>query len=284
MLDDEELSRLRDRLANYGPLMLAVAGVLLVAALAYSRQLSIATNEPHMGLFQPQDTYANWIVAIFAVVSAALSGIAILLLREQLILTRKAVDEAAAATDAANASIAVTREIGQKQVRAYVSPVDCRLIRTSYKEFSIRFDILNSGISPATIIDVEVELQVNLSLMVEHPQTGDIYASNDMATFSAPSSDEPYARAVIGALPAGGRELVEVRLESSSLIKAVGRGEVTGTTAFVEIRLSYFDVFKEREKPQSFYFMARVSGFAPQNEQMQCASSRQIAGWPRLPT
>ena len=103
----------------------------------------------HDGAFvSSKDTLAQWAMAFLGIIATGLSGWAVLLLRDTLRETKVA---AKAAQDA----VAVTRDIGERQVRAYVSfktvePLfgDGGLIIPSYHFIPI---IRNSGQSPAKI-------------------------------------------------------------------------------------------------------------------------------------
>lgn len=70
-------------------------------------------SAPYLGLFTPSDTFAQWIMAILGVVATGISAWAVVLVRDTLDETRRAVK-------AADDAVVVTREIGQAQTRAYV--------------------------------------------------------------------------------------------------------------------------------------------------------------------
>ena len=67
-----------------------------------------------------KDTLAQWIMAAFGVVATGVSIWAIILLRRTLRESRRATKAALRAAEAADATVDVTRDIGQRQIRAYV--------------------------------------------------------------------------------------------------------------------------------------------------------------------
>ena len=67
-----------------------------------------------------KDTLAQWIMAAFGVVATGVSIWAIILLRRTLRESRRATKAALRAAEAAGATVDVTRDIGQRQIRAYV--------------------------------------------------------------------------------------------------------------------------------------------------------------------
>lgn len=97
--------------------------------------------------------FATWISALAAVAATYL-------LCRTLRVTRAMLIEAKKTTDAANATVQVTRDIGQAQARAYLSiscaevlsiiaPVDEAVVK------GIRITIRNSGLTPATSIRIK---------------------------------------------------------------------------------------------------------------------------------
>lgn len=95
--------------------------------------------------FRPwRDTYAQWLMAILSIAATGVSIWAVGLVRHTLAETQKA-------TKAANETNAVTREIGEAQVRAYLSCTGAK-----YQLFADRLEctlsIVNRGQSPASNI------------------------------------------------------------------------------------------------------------------------------------
>lgn len=102
----------------------------------------VVEQAAHFGLFTPADTYAQWIMAALSIVATGISAWAVVLLRDTLQSTRDAVRAADDAVD-------VTREMGIKQVRAYVF---CEQVSLQWDNDSIKrvvFIWKNSGQSPA---------------------------------------------------------------------------------------------------------------------------------------
>ena len=105
--------------------------------------------------FDPwDDTYAQWLMALFGVAATVISYRAVTIVRDTLVESRKA-------TQAAQDAIAVTREIGEAQLRAYLVPEECVLeyADTWWPTATITFR--NSGQSPADNIAVAAGLSLN---------------------------------------------------------------------------------------------------------------------------
>lgn len=66
------------------------------------------------------DTFAQWIMALFGILALFVSVWAVFLLKMTLKSTRDAVEEAKNGTQAANASVSIAQKIGEAQVRAYM--------------------------------------------------------------------------------------------------------------------------------------------------------------------
>lgn len=94
--------------------------------------------------FDPrEDTYAQWIMAAFAIMATFASVWAVLLLRDTLTATRDAVRSA-------DDAVKVTRELGQVQVRAYVAIGNIAIqgLKVGQKP-RISYRVKNVGLSPA---------------------------------------------------------------------------------------------------------------------------------------
>lgn len=92
-----------------------------------------------------EDTLAQWVMAVFAAIATGVSIWAVALLRVTLAETRNAVKSA-------DDAVAVTREIGQKQVRAYVVVNSAKYDWDKADEVVITVYIKNTGQSPASNI------------------------------------------------------------------------------------------------------------------------------------
>jgi len=93
--------------------------------------------------FEPwSDTYAQWLMALFSVVATFVSIWAVRLLRDTLGATRDAVR-------AADDAVKVTREMGEAQVRAYVSINKLSIYEFTESGFKVGLEVNNFGASPA---------------------------------------------------------------------------------------------------------------------------------------
>jgi len=98
----------------------------------------------------PADTYAQWIAAIAAIGSVGVSIWAVRLVRNTLVVNQRA-------TTAAEDAVAITREMGEAQTRAYlsVSSVDAKIERMTGKDgavaphLTIKVNVINGGQTPA---------------------------------------------------------------------------------------------------------------------------------------
>lgn len=101
------------------------------------------------------DGWAQWAMAILTLIGVGISGWAVLLLKRTLDATRAAVREAQKATIAAQDATAVTRDIGQSQVRAYMGIDTCKM-GINLANSGIVFDITvkNSGNSPCKNLEI----------------------------------------------------------------------------------------------------------------------------------
>ena len=149
----------RDRYAIIA-LVFALAAIVLVvwfsqppneqATQTYSQSADYPKEHhgPAEGRWWPEisarDTYAQWFMAIMALVATGVSIWAIRILRDTLDQTRLAVKSA-------DDAVVVTREIGQAQVRAYLSPSIEKFFRQDGQAnpLQIRMTIKNTGQSPA---------------------------------------------------------------------------------------------------------------------------------------
>ncbi len=100
-----------------------------------------------LGAFIVQDTLAQWTMAVFSIAATAVSLWAVTLLRETLRATREAVRSA-------DDAVRVARELGQAQIRAYISWAGARLGEGRDSSNKLTFvkiaaQIKNTGQSPA---------------------------------------------------------------------------------------------------------------------------------------
>lgn len=125
---------------------------------------------------QNMATWAFWMFVVGAV-EAILTGAGVLLVWRTLKASWAAAREAKRAADAANTSIEVTREIGQKQVRAYLHCLESNYV-LSGPDITLWPIVKNTGQSPATRISISAQAYVwvkgnddNLSLKISEPRT-----------------------------------------------------------------------------------------------------------------
>lgn len=96
--------------------------------------------------FSPSDTYAQWIMAILSLIATGISAWAVVLIRDTLVETRRAVSSA-------DDAVEVTRQIGEAQVRAYLVCLSAKyhLIKGG---FMATLEIENTGQSPASNVAI----------------------------------------------------------------------------------------------------------------------------------
>jgi hypothetical protein len=111
------------------------------------------------------DGWAQWAMALLALLGVLISGWAVWLLKRTLDATQAAIGEAEKATIAAQQATAVTREIGQAQTRAYIVfsgvgfsiPEDADWKNPRKLHFEAQWDI--TGHSPAIDVYFQMEAQ-----------------------------------------------------------------------------------------------------------------------------
>lgn len=96
------------------------------------------------GWVYAEDTLAQWIMAVFAIVATGTSIWAVLLLRNTLVATRDAVRSA-------DDAVTVTRELGEAQTRAYVhvESAELRWGNPKGEHPRVTFTAINTGQTPA---------------------------------------------------------------------------------------------------------------------------------------
>ena len=109
------------------------------------------------GLVTTSDTFAQWIMAFFGVVATGVSVWAVILLKRTLKESRRATETALRAAEAAEQTVEVTRDIGQRQIRAYMVANTADMVwvqgfdesETTILNYGIRITWKNCGDTPA---------------------------------------------------------------------------------------------------------------------------------------
>ncbi len=104
-----------------------------------------------------QDTGAQWTMAATGVLALLVSCWAVWLLKETLKATRTAVREAEAATKAAEAAVAVTRDVGQAQMRAYINFTEIKAY-ISGNAVCVLGTLKNSGNTPPKNLRLTIQV------------------------------------------------------------------------------------------------------------------------------
>lgn len=122
------------------------------------------------------DTIAQWIMSIAGIAATGVSIAALILIAKTLDATReaaeytgKAVKVAEDANAAARDAVGVTREIGQAQIRAYMSIPECNIGMPNPPNITFHFWMKNSGQSPARNVGLRICLQIFDDSGVENP-------------------------------------------------------------------------------------------------------------------
>lgn len=136
------------------PLILAGVTLIVIALMPLIEQLfrDIQVRSDDAGYFLGE-TYAQWMMALAAVAALAVSVWAVVLLKSTLHATRAALTKA----DDANR---IAREIGQAQVRAYLSSPQIDIDFEDQKHIGVTVYYKNSGQSPAINIIASVHINV----------------------------------------------------------------------------------------------------------------------------
>lgn len=125
------------------------------------------------------DTWAQWAMAATGVVAVGISAWAVGLLRKTLIETRRA-------TAAAQAAVDVTRELGQKELAAYVTLKNVTYEVSGYGVF-VSACLRNSGNTPA----VNSAIECTISLLFSSPKSGERERGDVQIVGGAAGSIEP---------------------------------------------------------------------------------------------
>ena len=130
-------------------------------------------------LVTSSDSLANWMTAIIGIVATLVSIWAVILLKQTLLQT-------AAATRAAQDAVAVSRTIGEQQVRAYISATNFKakpFVVGEVPEFTL--DFRNSGQSPARRCKVRASVFLGLGsgdhTKIRVPDPGLSYSRSEIA-------------------------------------------------------------------------------------------------------
>lgn len=139
------------------------------ASWAQPANLPIPALPPAVPLDFPQKSYDDALAAQQwsawgTVIAALTNAAALVVLTLTLLTTRRLLNEAKATTKAAWASVDAAREIGQSQIRAYLSFVDAQILLPEKEGFpSSDLTVKNSGNSPATSVVILCRLIVDHS-------------------------------------------------------------------------------------------------------------------------
>lgn len=119
-------------------------------------------SESDPGRSSPSPWYDLWVqslMALWAFCQLVLTGVGIWYIRKTLVATEKAVEEAGTATKAAQDAVAVTRDSGERQLRAYIH-IDKALLKEfgSGKRPKIVLQIRNAGQTPAHNLTVDTAM------------------------------------------------------------------------------------------------------------------------------
>jgi len=171
---------------------------------------------------------AYWAWAMFAttVVTAALTGIGVVLIGFTLKYTKDTLGEAKAATTAAQDTVTVTREIGEAQTRAYISVFQAGLrIETDVPE--VVFRIRNTGNSPAKTVQFSYRARMDGEFAREQPKM--IGANPFQIRDMAPQAEEQFTHKFEDF------RFVPEEMEAMDNRQTIPFG--------VKVRITYFDVF-----------------------------------------
>lgn len=175
----------------------------------------------------PEDTYAQWVMALFSMFATGISVWAVVLLRNTLVTTREAVR-------AADDAVMVTREMGKAQVRAYLSAVGGEFSLDG-TWFWLKVRVRNDGQSPARAIT----LDATISVMVPRGKKFQRLARLERVD-SQPGQGQG------GQIQAGDERSIFL-LWSHTDIGTEAYGHIADTNTAVEVhgRLKWIDVFDD---------------------------------------
>ena len=120
--------------------------------------------------FDPwEEGYAQWVMAIFTVVIAGLTGVALCYIKKTADFTNKTLAEASKTAEAAKETVTVTREMSQAQTRAYLSCIGARCWLADRHLF-VECTVKNYGQSPAMNVVSKLNFDYDA---VDNPQSPD---------------------------------------------------------------------------------------------------------------
>lgn len=183
--------------------------------------------------FDPtEDTYAQWIMAAFAVAATLVSVWAVRLLGRTLEETRRAAEKTAEAVDAARIGNQIAQEVGRAQVRAYMRCTRAEItIRPEVVECKIFF--VNYGQSVALWCEAKAGFHVHLAGAMTPPM------ENVDSAIAVNAEGDAFMVWFAGQFDAFGDGAYE-------------RLRQPGTGFELECRLRWMDVFKDVHRD---YFM-----------------------------
>jgi hypothetical protein len=135
------------------------------------------------------DTKAQWVKALTGLLALALNILAVVLLYRTLMLTRATLQEAEKATLAAIETVAVTRSVGEAQVRAYLSIVESNAVFGDDDSFELRMTVRNNGQTPAKGVHAVMGIMVGVAVGRPIPELGEVTASHQVFTRPIPIGD-----------------------------------------------------------------------------------------------
>lgn len=185
--------------------------------------------------FSARDTYAQWAMTGLAFVATIISVVSVFLIRQTFIETKRTAD---AAVD----SNATTREIGEAQTRAYLSP-GVGTFRVTLNGATLKIEIGNFGQSPAQEVDIWARLMMpNMNSSGNHDQL--LYSE--------------WRRAGIVGIGAGQTGEAWLLFANGSAPKEIFRSMHTNTFyVSAECRMEWTDVF-DKKWPANFFVSEAV--------------------------
>lgn len=198
-------------------------------------QAPVRNPEPERSEWrQESDLYAQWTMALWAKISAAIAGIGLFITGVGLVLVKRTLDVNRAAVELSNRAIENEREIGEAQVRAYLAPIGGSYeIVGNYLKVWVKYK--NFGQSPC--LRVHLRGEVFFCVPVDEPRFPD-----DMDTVQTTTAKNQW-----GAVQAGGDDKT-LLVWSSKQIGEKNFKALIGGRSFHRIvgTLSWVDVFKKR--------------------------------------
>jgi hypothetical protein len=202
------------------------------------------------------DLRAQRQMALFTVVIAGLTFIGLVVLWQTLRATQATLTEAENATKAAIETTAVTRRIGEAQVRAYLAIIDGWWEMDSEGQFEVTAVIKNVGQSPANFVKMRFEAifyaksgAVAQKLKSRHKEwRGEIVQPIPASQFQEGTAKAPLNREAVDAFANGGQVALEIDISYGDVfktkpypsvkfsIKTRQTGELTGSFVLAQPR------------------------------------------------